>query len=128
MKSLMRNTSGAISKEYSELINAEIRRRIMQMAEHSAICFDACILQVMNQKHGWGKRRLRKLYEDFDEVIDELMAYFETAPISTHDGRYEVEFYAIESLKRVGVDLERWRNERSTWDPEKDEVWQNYGG
>lgn len=123
----MKNTSNSISKDYSDLINAEIRRRIMLMADQSAICFDACILHVMNQKHGWGKRRLRKLYEEFDEVMDDLMKYFETAPITTQEGRYDVEFYALESLKRVGVDLEKWRKERSNWNPDEDEVWKNYG-
>lgn len=126
MKSKLRNTKNSISKQYSEFINAEIRRRIMLMAEKSATCFDACFLFTMHQKFGWGKRRLRKLFEAFDEVMQDMMNYYECAPITTQTGQFDVEFYAVENLKKIGVDIEKWRKERSNWKPENDEVWKEH--
>ena len=114
------------NKQWQEAANQEIRRQLEYHAENSALCFDACVLLALNQAEGWGKRRLRKFWEAYEKVERDMMEYFQTAPMSTASGRFDSEFYAVETLKRIGVDVPHWRKVKGNWTPENDQCWKEH--
>lgn len=113
------------SKETQRAIDDEVKKQLARIVEHIACDMDVQTLYTLASQYGWRKHRLRKFYEAFDKAQQELKEYYLTTPFV--DGYMEQNYYAREELKRIGVDVENWRKEKSNWEPENDEVWQEHG-
>lgn len=124
MKSLVR--SKGLDRKTQDIVNREIKKQVVKMADLSGAHFDSLVLYVLMRTQKWGKHRLRRFYEDYDRAIRELADYYEAAPIG-NGGLLETEYYAMAELKRIGVDVELWRSAKSNWSPEADEVWLSTG-
>lgn len=115
---------GQLSSVSQQIVNDEIRKQIIYASEHNALCFDAMVLLTLYEKYGFRKKRLRQFYEYYEQIFTSLQKYYATAPMSDKNGAFEIEFAAVEELKRAGVDLKLWREKKAEWTPETDAVWQ----
>lgn len=111
------------SKIQQQAIDDEVKKQFARIVEHIAMTFDAEVLYVLADKYGWRKRRLRKFYEQFESALSELYDYYGKTPLV--DGHLEADFCVCNELKKIGVDVELWRSQKSNWKPENDECWRN---
>lgn len=91
-----------------EALNREIERQLEIHAERGAGYFDAMVLWTLHRMYGFGKKRLREFWVKYSEAERELQEYYRTNSLNL-DGVRETEFYVVENLKRIGVDIEKWR-------------------
>lgn len=86
-----------------KLVNDHARRMTREMVDKYEDRADACTLWALHTGFGWGRDRLRRFYETYLRLHRELMERYEL-------GR-EGDFYCIERLKKLGVDIEAWNAE-----------------
>ena len=111
-----------LSKDEQLALNKEVYRQLMERADENALYYDAVVLMTLYKFYGFRKRRLRKFFEQYQTVENELHEWYKVS-LASADTREDAKFYALEELKRCGVDLRKWRELKSNWKPEKDEVW-----
>lgn len=107
-------------------LNAEVDRQLQRQAEIHGVNVDAMVLLTLSLHYGFEKENLRAFWEAFEQTEKELAKYYRETPLNI-DGIREQEWYAVNELKHIGVDVELWRKLKKEWSPEKDEVWQKYG-
>lgn len=83
----------------------EIQRQISEYDKKHAIEFDAMVLWFLHKKYGFGKKRLRRFYDDFVPVQDDLIRRYEL-------GKADTGWLCMEELKQIGVDVVQWDEER----------------
>ncbi len=86
-------------------MNMEINRQIAEADRQYRNNVDAMILYALHVHLGFGKKRLRRFYEAFNEDHQRLLDYYE---LPESDGAW----IADRKLKEIGVDVEAWNNER----------------
>lgn len=92
------------SKEESEAISREIKKQLAERMRNHEDNVDAQVMYVLNQKFGFGKKRLREFYLAFQEEVSSLINHYEMPG--------ESEYLAKAFLKEhVGVDVEAWNDE-----------------
>lgn len=96
----------------------------MERADDNALYYDAMVMLTLAEEFGWGKRRLRKFWDAYGNYETELHDYYKTTLSS--DGIDEARFYAVDRLKRYGVDIFLWRRLKSNWTPDQDQIWQEH--
>lgn len=78
-----------------------------QLDEQHAVDYDALILYTLMIGCGYRKKRLRKFWELFRNVHEELMAHYEMQS-------YEDNVWlAHKKLKEIGVDVKKWYEEEA---------------
>lgn len=82
----------------------EINRQVLEVNAKYADDIDAAILYTLHITEGWGKKRLRRFYEDFNKVLNELEHYYEMPE--------ESGWLAAHKLKEIGVDVAEWNREK----------------
>lgn len=81
----------------------EVRRQV-EIQESRYIHWLACaVFYTLYSKYGWGKKRLKKLYDEIYAEMDALMEFYE---IEDGAGLAEIR------LKRAGIDIDEWERER----------------
>lgn len=121
MNSLQRRK---LSKTEQLALNKEVYRQLMERADDNALYYDTMVMLTLAEEFGWGKRRLRKFWDAYGKYETELHDYYKTTLSS--DGINEARFYAVDRLKRYGVDISLWRKLKSNWTPDQDQVWQEH--
>lgn len=80
---------------------------------------DAMILFVLHEEYGFGKHKLRNVWDSVFKWKLKLRQQWEGSESDIADDARRV-------LKRIGVDVDLWEKEKQEWKPENDPVWQNY--
>ena len=93
-----------LSKSQREAMNREINRQILENDEKFAMDADASVLWTLHTVFGFGKKRLRKFYEENLKMHNEMREYYE---FNTDDTFW----LCRNKLKEYGIDIEKWYKE-----------------
>ena len=93
-------------------MNMEIRRQLAEMVKNNMEEVDATVLYVLMTEFGFGKKRLRRFHDTFDELITALVYRYQMS--SDDDG-----WLCTERLKRRGIDINQWNKELESKNKEK---------
>ena len=85
-------------------INMEIRRQLAEMVKNNMEEVDATVLYVLMTEFGFGKKRLRRFHDTFDEQITALVHRYQ---MSSDDDVW----LCTEMLKRRGIDINQWNKD-----------------
>ena len=86
-------------------LDMEINRELVEADKRYTNDIDAMVLYTLRAHLGFGKKRLRKFYDAFSVEHDRLIQHYEMPDDYT--------WLCKEMLKRIGVDVEAWNNERT---------------
>lgn len=84
----------------------EINKEILKRDAEYWLNFDACILWTLHKSLGFGEKRLKKIFTDFNRDHQALREYYEVGDDAAGNG-----FIARRMLKEDGIDLEAWEKE-----------------
>lgn len=96
----------ALTSAEKKAMDIEITR---QLGEHSRMHeqnIDALVLWQLHKQLGFGKKRLRRFYDNFNIAMVELIVKYE-------DPNDTDVYLATKALKECGIDLEAWDNEEN---------------
>lgn len=119
-------TYRSLSKQGQQALNNEVLRQLEEAATKISLGYDSIVLLLLYKEFGFGKRKLRQFWDSYSKLETEMHDYFLTAPVNSMNGQLDLKYYAEEELKRIGVDVENWRNKRAEWKPSEDESWNRY--
>lgn len=86
-------------------MDIEIKRQLAEYERQHQLELDAIILWVLRNQLGFGKKRLKRFYDEFSPAVQELLRYYEM-------GEEDQSWLCTRKLKDHGVDIEKWQNER----------------
>lgn len=90
----------------SQAMKREINKQILARDSEYWLDIDACTLWVLHKRFGFGKRRLRRFYESFQQEHERLREYYEMTDEPSN-------WICRVLLKReTGVDVEEWEGEQ----------------
>ncbi len=92
------------SKAEQKAMEMEINRQCAEAQMKLSIDIDSMVLYTLATEFGFGKKRLRRMYEALKKGHDALLEYYHMDP---KDGPY----LARRKLKEIGVDIEQWDKE-----------------
>jgi hypothetical protein len=89
--------------------------------------YAATLLWMFHTKHGYGRKRLRQLWEDTVRCRCELRQFYRgEGYVEGLTGENAEDFALISALKSIGVDIRAWEQERFEIDEVTGEVkWEN---
>ena len=85
-------------------IKMEIQRQLAEMDKKNKEEVDATVLYILMTEFGFGKKRLRRFHDTFDEQITALVHRYQ---MSNDDDVW----LCTEMLKRRGIDINQWNKE-----------------
>lgn len=97
--------SNVLTAKERRAMNAEINRQIVEKDAEYRDNLDAVVLYTLHVVFGFGPQRLRKFYDKLFEEHNKLVKHYE---MEDDDGP----FLAKEMLKRIGVDITAWNEDR----------------
>lgn len=86
-------------------MNIEINRQIIENDRKYAKDFDATILYFLHLKYGFGHKRLKEFFMEFDKLHEELIEYYQ---LDEQDGAW----LCNHKLLEYGIDLDEWYKEK----------------
>ena len=92
------------SAEERRAMKEEINRQIVETNREYKNDFDAMILWTLHELCGFGKKRLREVYDAFADKYDELVDHYEAPDKGAWIANYK--------LREIGVDISAWNKER----------------
>ena len=84
----------------------EINKQILERDAEYWKDLDACVLWTIHRHLGFGEKRLKRLFKEFNKDHAFLRSYYAVGDDSAGNG-----FVARELLKRDGIDLDAWEKE-----------------
>lgn len=88
-----------------KIVDEEINKLILQRDMEYAADMDAMVLYVLMTEYGFRKKRLRKFWDAFRKVHQELRDFYEMQSNSDNV------WLAHRLLADIGVDVKAWQNE-----------------
>lgn len=85
-------------------VRREIRREATKVNYDYIHKVDCAVLYTLYSRYGWGAKRLRKFYDEFNSELDGLAKRYEF-------GVEEAPDICELKLKDIGVNLTEWENE-----------------
>ncbi len=85
-------------------LDAEINRQIIEADRKYTNAIDAAFLFFLHKHLGFGKKRLRRAWEQFAVIHDDLVKYYELPDNSA--------WLADRKLQEIGVDVAAWNAEK----------------
>lgn len=86
-------------------MNLEINRQLVKKDEQYAEDIDAMVLYALMIHAGWKKKKLRKFWDDFVVIHNQLRDYYQM--LEPGDNAW----LAHRKLKEIGVDIHQWYEE-----------------
>lgn len=86
-------------------MDKEIQRQLADYTEKHRLELDAMILWGLHAQLGWGPKRLRRFYDQFEKELDALLERYE---MGEDDGAWLCTYL----LKKYGIDIEKWDHEK----------------
>lgn len=94
--------SPQISNKQYELIRKEVDKQLLEADRQYSVNFAAGVLWALHVEFGFGQARLRRMWDAYTRVHDELKTYYEL------DDNTDTCFVCKEKLKQIGVDVDAW--------------------
>ena len=86
-------------------MNMEIQKQLAEYTRKHSIEIDAIFLWLLHEELGFGKKKLRRLYDRLGPAIDEFIKRYQL------DDSDKV-WLCTYMLKQRGIDIEKWDKER----------------
>ena len=103
----MRVNQHRLTAKEKEAMLREIDRQIAKRDEQYAADIDAMVLYALMETIGWKKKRLRKFWNDFVKVHNDLREFYQMRSSEDHV------WLAHHKLNEIGVDVHQWYEEVS---------------
>lgn len=94
-----------ITNEQYRAIRKEVDKQILAADQEYSLNFAAGVLWALHVEFGFGAGRLRRMWDAYRKIHDELREYYELRDDA------DTCFVCREQLKRIGVDVEEWDKE-----------------
>lgn len=104
-KSRGRVFGASLTAAEQKAMDIEIKRQLAEYDKKNSMEIDALILWLLHKEFGFGKVRLRRVHDRFNEALDQLLKRYE---MDDKDGPWLCSFKLKEEL---GIDLEEWGRE-----------------
>lgn len=101
-KQLMRNYT------MMNIAQTELKKQIVEYDRVNEINIDAAFLWQLHVQLGFGKKRLKRFFDNFEIAYNEMIVNYEA---SGTKNSYDI---SIENLKGIGVDIVEWHTEQET--------------
>lgn len=88
-----------------EVLNQKVNEMLVKRHGEFADDVDYMILYILHNQFGFGLKRMRQFYEASIAENDKLIKHYEMSDAGVYIARKE--------MNAVGVDFEKWNNERS---------------
>lgn len=99
------NILGAqLNKNEQKALDIEITKQLVARERSHMMEIDAVILWVLHRQCGWGEKRLKRFYMEFESRCHELFEYYQME-------EKDLSWLCKEKLKDIGVDVEAWYTE-----------------
>ncbi len=95
----------SLSSAERKALDKEIKRQLAEYDRKNALEIDAVVLWVLHEKFGFGKKRLRKFFDEFTDTLDSLLEWY---AMDASDQSW----LCTHKLMKIGVDVEQWNKER----------------
>lgn len=97
---------GQMTNAEKKAMEIEIKKQIAEYDEKHRREINAVVLWALHRYFGFGKKRLKRFFDNFDNELDELLERYEA-------GDRERSWLCTHKLKEIcHVDLEEWEKER----------------
>lgn len=93
----------SLSKAEQRAMENEINKQIAESTRKHFLELDAIILWFLHEEFGFGKKRLRRVYDGLAVAVEELCSRYEMN--NSGDDVY----LCIRKLKEAGIDIEQWK-------------------
>lgn len=93
-----------LTKEEKAALKIEVQKEAAEVLRKSQREFDAIVLWELHKQLDLGPVRLKRFYDGFAPIIDELLTRYEM-------GDEDIEWLCTKKLFDIGVDIEAWENE-----------------
>jgi transposase len=93
-----------MSRAEKKALDIEIRKSFIENEMQYRTDEDAAILYLLHEEYGFGKKRLRKFWDRFNKLHDELIRHYLVED-------YETPWICKEKLKNIGIDIDEWERE-----------------
>lgn len=104
-KKMNKTVYGAdLSAAERKAMDKEIRRQLAEYDTKHKLELQAMILWQLHEQFGFGEKRLKRFYDNFDKAIDSLLNRYK---LSDADSVW----LCTLKLKDIGVDIEKWDSE-----------------
>ena len=95
----------ALTSKERKALDMEVKRQLAEYDKKHKLELQALFLWILHEQLGFGKQRLRLIFDIFDKAFDELIE------------RYDLEekdsaWLCTMKLKDYGVDIEEWNNDK----------------
>lgn len=99
----------SMSKEERKAMNAEIRRRCVEICERYELDYDTMAIYILHFYYGFGLKRIKEYHRRLIKERNELKAWY-SADNTQEDS--DIHFFAMrQKLKDKGIDVEAIQNE-----------------
>lgn len=88
-----------------KILDREIEKQLAEYMRKTNLEVEARVVRAFRSVTAYGKTRLRRLYDDIDDALDELATHYEM------DDDDDVNWLCIKQLKDDGIDIEQWSRE-----------------
>ncbi len=95
----------SLSSAERKALDKEVKRQLAEYDRKNTLEIDAMVLWVLHEKFGFGRKRLRRFFDEFSDTMDHLIEWYEM-DISDQS------WLCTHKLKEIGIDVERWNMER----------------
>lgn len=82
-------------------MEVEIQKQLAEYDQKNIQEIDAIVLWVLRQTFGFGKKRLKRFYDNFVPAIEELVRRYEMTEM-------DETWLCIRKLKESGIDISEW--------------------
>lgn len=94
------------TKVQQKAIEEEIKRQLLNANAQYTNDIDVMILYTLHTHLGFGKKRLRRFYEAFSEIHQQLIDHYKMPD--------DIPWLCDRKLKEIGVDVKQWNKEKKT--------------
>lgn len=88
-----------------KVLDQAIENQLAESIRKRDLEIEARVLRAFRSVTGYGKVRLRRLYDDIDGALDELALHYDM-----HDDD-DLTWLCVKQLKDEGIDIEQWSKE-----------------
>ena len=94
-----------LNKKEQKALHQKINEQIVENHRQFTDDFDYMVMKILHDHFGFGFTRLRRFYDVFNVENDALEKHYEMADAGVYVARKE--------MNDIGVNIEKWNNERS---------------
>lgn len=97
------DTRAIIQREVEKRVREETAKQAKCLANNVCDTIDAVCLWTLHKYFGFGKYRLRRFFDEFNNGYQDALDFYEMGD--------DTPFVYLTKLKEIGVDIEEWERE-----------------